>query len=63
MKQFAELGCVMCLLILLTRLKQGWIKKQGWINSGIIKMLYIISKHSCKELEVVASVYMKNLSM
>jgi len=33
MEQFAELGCV-CLLILLTRLKQGWI------NSGIIKILY-----------------------
>jgi len=36
--------------------------KQGWINSGIIKILctikilYIISKHSCKEPEVVASV-------
>jgi len=47
----------MCLLILLTRLKQGWI------NSGIIKMLCMILKHSCKEPEVVASVYMKNLSM
>ena len=48
--------CFPCLLILLTRLKQGWI------NSGIIKMLCMISKHSCKEREVVASVYMKNLS-
>ena len=37
--------------------------KQGWINSGIIKMLCMISKHSCKEPEVVVSVYMKNLSM
>jgi len=45
------------MLILLSRLKQAWI------NSGIIKILCIISKHSCKELEVVASVYMKNLSM
>ena len=41
---------------LLTRLKQGWI------NSGIIKILCMILKHSCKEPEVVASVYMKNLS-
>jgi len=32
------------------------------IHSGTIKILYIISGHSCKELEVVASVYMKNLS-
>ena len=32
-------------------------------NSGIIKMLCMILKHSCKEPEVVASVYMKNLSM
>jgi len=56
MEQFAELHGL-CLLILLTRLKQGWI------NSGIIKILYIISEHSCKEPEVVASVYMKNLSM
>jgi len=47
----------LCLLILLTRLKQGWI------NSGIIKMLCMILKHSCKEPEVVTSVYMKNLSM
>jgi len=35
--------------------------KQGWINSGIIKILYIISGHSCKEPEVVARVCMKNL--
>jgi len=58
MEQFAELGCV-CLL--LTRLGL----KQGWINSGIIKTLYIslILKHSCNEPVVVASGYMKNLSM
>jgi len=31
-----------------------------WHNQDII---YIISKHSYKEPEVVASVYMKNLSM
>jgi len=29
----------------------------------LIKMLCMILKHSCKEPEVVASVYMKNLSM
>jgi len=46
----------LCLLTLLTHLKQGWI------NCGIIKILYIISGHSCKELEVVVSVYMKTLS-
>jgi len=46
----------LCLLTLLTCLKQDWI------NSGTIKILYIISGHSCKEREVVASVYMKNLS-
>jgi len=32
------------------------------LNSGTIGILYIISEHSCKEPEVVASVYMKNLS-
>ena len=46
----------LCLLTPLTRLKQDWI------NFGIIKILYIISEHSYKELEVVASGYLKNLS-
>jgi len=56
MEQFAELRVVSANTTI-TRLKQGWI------NSGIIKMLCMISKHSCEEPEVVASVYMKNLSM
>jgi len=54
MEQFAQHG--LCLLTLLTPLKQDWI------NSGIIKILYIISGHSCKEPEVVSSVYINNLS-
>ena len=41
---------------ILTRLKQDWI------NFGIIKISYIISEHSCKEPEVVVSVYVKNIS-
>jgi len=39
----------------------NWVVSANTTN--IIKILYIISKHSCKEPEVVASVYMKNLSM
>jgi len=47
---------VSSLLILLTR------SKQDSINSGIIRILSIISGHCCKEPEVVASFRTKTLS-
>jgi len=43
-----------CLLIL-TR------SEQDYINSGTIRILYIISEHICKEPEVVQSFRTKNL--
>jgi len=39
----------------------NWFRA-NWINSAILKILYIISGHSCMEPEALASVYMKNLS-